>query len=134
MTQHNSSKNQATNTRPGFRRMLRALSIAASFGGIIALSNDAQAEQRCTSKPAVCALNKSKAAQQPKVASKEVKSVVRVKRCDSKPAVCALQRATEPKTVVKTEVVRAQPAVKRCDSKPAVCALQRSRATAKAQN
>lgn len=138
MTQYDQSQKPKSHHERRFQRLVRALCLAGVFGGVVALANDAQAEQRCTSKPAVCALNKSKRENQPKPAAdttrvKETKKVVRVKRCTSKPAVCAVQRATNPQTVTTTQVVRKKPAVKRCTSKPAVCALQRSYKAAKAK-
>src|SRR5690606_16132427 len=104
--------------------------VAGAFGGVFALSQAAEASERCTSKPAVCALQKAKQAKAPQQATtpRETKQVTRIQRCTSKPAVCALQRAAEPKKVVVTEVVREKPAVERCTSKPAVCALQRAKA------
>lgn len=137
MTSLNQNSEVKTSNRR-FQRILRALCVASAFGGVVALAHDANAEQRCTSKPAVCALQKAKAAQRQAqtsapvaVEKAEVKQVVRIKRCNSKPAVCALQRSTEPQTVTVTQVVRKAPAVKQCTSKPAVCALQRSQERAK---
>jgi hypothetical protein len=135
MTQH--AQNHAAKLQPtrSFQRVLRSLCLTAAFGGVIAVAQTANAGQACTSKPAVCDMQKAKQAQRPQQTSTPaaVKKVVRIKHCTSKPAVCALQRSTQPQLVVATEVVREAPAVKHCTSKPAVCDLQRSKEAAKSQ-
>lgn len=127
------TRDQLSHTIPAavrFRGLVRALCVASALGGVFVLANDARASERCTTKPAVCALQKSKAATQPKKVTKpvEVRQVERTKHCTSKPAVCALQGTTKPQQVVVTEVVREKPVALKCTSKPAVCALQAAKA------
>lgn len=132
MTLYQPNHHVTVPTAARFRGLVRALCIASALGGVFVLANDAHASDRCTSKPAVCALQKSKAAAQPKKVTKavEVRQVARTKHCTSKPAVCALQGTTQPQQVVVTEVVREKPVAPACTSKPAICALQASKSAA----
>ncbi len=101
---------------------LRGLGLTAIAASVFLLSGQAQAEKRCTSKPAVCMRLKAQAAHkaaQPKPAPSQQKAE---KRCTSKPAVCMRLKAQEAARVeAGVEPPRFTPRPQRCTTKPAIC-------------
>lgn len=93
-----------------------------AFVGILVGSHTALADERCTTKPAVCHLLRMKKEQSQQTKPSATASKRGAARCRTKPAVCARmgERATTPGATP-----RPHPADARCSTKPAVCARLR---------
>lgn len=105
---------------------MKVLLPIAAILTLAAFSNAAQASDRCTTKPAVCA--RLKAQKAPVTADKKgALSVGLAERCTTKPAICARDKAKASRinaaqVSVGPEVTSKAPS--RCISKPMVCARQ----------
>ncbi len=67
---------------------LRGLGLTAIAASVFLLSGQAQAEKRCTSKPAVCMRLKAQEAARVEAGVEPPRFTPRPQRCTTKPAIC----------------------------------------------
>jgi hypothetical protein len=116
----------------------RILGCALTLGGMALAPSESWAEERCTTKPVVCARMRALRAAQPGVVSTSPSGqarhpgptvcalVLEDTPCRTKPSSCARQRSEWHSVIVPARVA-SYPVAERCSSKPGVCTLSKSR-------